>query len=246
MVSGTIAYAAHNVEFKERVNTYVPGFSNVTDRSVILWNKGMGLASNGWETMKKIVLPEKTEKVQLPAPHPSPPTPSSQGPVVSSDKVPSQEKDQEDKKAPSISEPETPPIAPPTLEPVPPVVTSPEATPSSDTIPTSTETTPTTDTSNLASSEVTVTSSETTPISKTTPTEDKVPSTPDVVPIATTPPSVARLQEVFNEYSEVSERLLKCFDGLQQSIVKYNDNMKKGIDNPPQDDKGMEDIVGKK
>ena len=64
-IAGTVAYANYDQEFKLKVDSYVPGFGAFTERSAILWNKGVGLVGEGWQVVKDIILPEKSGKIGL-------------------------------------------------------------------------------------------------------------------------------------------------------------------------------------
>ena len=64
-ITGTVAYANYDQEFKLKADSYVPGFGAFTERSAILWNKGVGLVGEGWQVVKDIILPEKSSKIGL-------------------------------------------------------------------------------------------------------------------------------------------------------------------------------------
>ena len=239
VVGGAIAYSHYDPKFKQSVDTYIPGFSNVTDRSVILWNKGT-------EVMKKIILPERKG-------NPSPPVNNNNvKPSSSADKL---ESENNSKISSDTDQSESPPTTPPTTDPVspppdsvsppldpplPPVVLSDTTT---ETVPPSTDATPSgaTPSDTIPFSETSVVSTEATP--KATPTESTVSEA--AAPVVTTPPSVARLQEVFERYSEGSETVLNCIDQLKVSLDKCNEKVREGVNNPSEDEKEIENIVGK-
>ena len=246
VVGGAIAYSHYDPEFKQSVDTYIPGFSNITDRSVILWNKGT-------EVMKKIILPERRGS-------PSPPVNNNNvKPSSSADKL---ESENNSKISSDTDQSESPPTTPPTTDPVspppdsvspPPDSVSPPLDPplppvvlsdiTTETVPLSTEATPSgaTPSDTIPSSETSVVSTEATP--KATPTKSTVSEA--VTPVVTTPPSVARLQEVFERYSEGSETVLNCIDQLKVSLDKCNEKVTEGVNSPSEDEKEIENIVGK-
>lgn len=65
VLGGTVAYANYDDQFKLKIDSYLPGFGTFSERSAVLWNKGMGLAGEGWKNIKKVVLPEKSERVGI-------------------------------------------------------------------------------------------------------------------------------------------------------------------------------------
>ena len=262
LVGGAIAYGHHNPNFKESVDAYIPGYSNVTERSVILWNEGT-------EVMKRIILPEKwksstppvdndvklsssadkleSENIQdnlkissetdqsnspptvppttdpIPDPPPPPPPPP---PVISSDTT-TETVPESTNATPPVTPEDTPPVTPPEdTPPVTPPDASPPVTPPEDTPP-----------DTVPSSETSIVSTEATPIEST--------ASEAVPPVVTTPPSVARLQEVFERYSKGSETVLSCIDELKVSLDKCNERLTEGFNNLPKDDKEIENIVGK-
>ena len=65
VIAGTAAYASYDTEFKLKADSYVPGFGAFTERSTILWNKGVGLVGEGWQVVKDVILPERSSKIGL-------------------------------------------------------------------------------------------------------------------------------------------------------------------------------------
>ena len=64
---GIIAYANYDPDFKQTVDTYIPGFASFSDLDAKLWNQGLELAKQGWNTIKAVVLPDKGNTgIQIP------------------------------------------------------------------------------------------------------------------------------------------------------------------------------------
>ena len=64
---GIIAYANYDPDFKQTVDTYIPGFASFSDLDAILWNQGLELAKQGWNTIKAVILPDKGNTgIQIP------------------------------------------------------------------------------------------------------------------------------------------------------------------------------------
>ena len=57
---GTLAYANYDQQFKQTANSYVPGFGALTDRSAVLWQRGVISAGEGWQKLKDVITPERT------------------------------------------------------------------------------------------------------------------------------------------------------------------------------------------
>ena len=57
---GTLAYANYDQQFKQTANSYVPGFGALTDRSAVLWQRGVISAGKGWQKLKDVITPERT------------------------------------------------------------------------------------------------------------------------------------------------------------------------------------------
>jgi hypothetical protein len=94
-VGGTLAYANYDHQFKRTVDSYVPGFGSMADRSAVLWHKGMELVDSGWQKLKAVAMPEKSDKIGIQIPEQSPAVDNQTGveqkSKAESDKLPANE-----------------------------------------------------------------------------------------------------------------------------------------------------------
>ena len=64
-VIGTVVYANHHPEFKRTADSSVPGFGQLVDRSASAWSSVERVVGDWWRSMKKIVVPERSENFGL-------------------------------------------------------------------------------------------------------------------------------------------------------------------------------------
>lgn len=238
-IGGTIAYANYDPQFKLTVDSYLPGFSTVTERSAVLWCKGEELAGESWKIVKKVVLPERSEKVGLQVNNES----------VKTETTPT-----------TTSEATLPTATPTESATTAPTTTSVATTPTESTI-AHTETTPTESvvaTTTTTESEVgIITPTETIPTeSVTTEATPEIPSEASVQPETTPPyettppliepsPTVVQLCDVFHEFTEASDVVVNSLSRLTQALNTHHLQVVEACKSIPQNEREMDILVGK-